>query len=72
MANLVKVAPDTFTQPSIILPKILQNHITIVINRHTEKTGHTKFTVLGLDRKRKKHQKTWQVIKCKECNKSIT
>ena len=54
------------------LPKQLQNKISIVVTKHTKETGHTKFTVLGIGKNKKKHQLNWQVIKCKECNKSIS
>ena len=56
----------------IFLPKQLQNKITIVTISHTKKTGHTKFTILGISKNKEKRQLNWQVIKCKECGSSIS
>ncbi len=48
----------------------LESTMTIAMFVHREKTGHTKFTILGGGKKRK-HQINWQIIKCKECGEAI-
>lgn len=55
----------------IPLPKALQNKVNVQIMKHNKDTGHTKFTILGLAGKTKKHQLNWQVIKCKECDMTL-
>ncbi len=55
----------------IELPPQLRDKISIVTIKHTKETRHTKFTVLGIGKKKKKHQLNWQVIKCKECDVTL-
>lgn len=50
---------------------MLQDKISVAQIKHFEKTGHRKFTVLGIGKKKKKHQLNWQVIKCKECDVTL-
>ena len=56
----------------MLIPKQLQSGPSLRILKHKEKTGHTKYTILGIGKNKKKHELNWQVIKCKECNKSIS
>lgn len=53
------------------IPKQVQGSLNPRIIKHQEKTGHTKYTILGQGKNKKKHQLNWQVIKCKECEEVI-
>lgn len=53
------------------IPIQLKNKTNMLIFKHKEETGHTKFTILGQGGKKKKHQANWQAIKCKECDVTL-
>jgi len=50
----------------------LGSKLTNRMMKHKKETGHTKFTILSRDKKRKKHQLNWQIIKCKQYGSSIS